>query len=453
MSILFGPNNAEKFGLQDHKAVHSEAVLLSVTRTLQEVSPEPVWTHPDQPIKAARLLLDGFSLPALLVVSDAGDLFVLRREDVLLATDQGLVRDYMEPAPTAFDLQTPIRKAAQVMLNEGVDFVPVLQDGKPLGLVTSRMLLRSLLRSWDPLTGLSWSNVLREWGIDQIENGQEISVIFIDLDDFGLFNKQHGHIVGDEILVALAAKLNALTPADSVLVRYGGDEFAIGTLLDSAETKRLALDIERAAREIAHPALSSGLRLTTGVSGGKRTSARETEKAALIVDDLINLASKDCQARKTPNLALTFQEREEVQSNVGPYLAASESDANLELLVAAVDQQPQGRFVTVTIKDGKRLGTGFFLDHYASLERAAAHAALSAIEQARPEISVKLHDAILSQPDPNMRVFTVIGTVHRQGENAPFSYSTLLGEDQVQGAAQAALQGVQEAITELLVRS
>lgn len=54
-----------------------------------------------------------------------------------------------------------------------------------------------------------------------------VAVLFIDLDNFKTVNDNHGHQVGDELLVAVGARITAsLRPADT-LARLSGDEFVI----------------------------------------------------------------------------------------------------------------------------------------------------------------------------------------------------------------------------------
>ncbi len=52
-----------------------------------------------------------------------------------------------------------------------------------------------------------------------------LAVLMIDLDDFKRVNDAHGHAVGDEVLRHVARLLRESLREDSLIVRYGGDEF------------------------------------------------------------------------------------------------------------------------------------------------------------------------------------------------------------------------------------
>ena len=54
-----------------------------------------------------------------------------------------------------------------------------------------------------------------------------LSIAFIDLDDFKKINDRHGHLVGDDVLKAVAAHLKSRVRTVDTLARYGGEEFVI----------------------------------------------------------------------------------------------------------------------------------------------------------------------------------------------------------------------------------
>jgi diguanylate cyclase (GGDEF)-like protein/PAS domain S-box-containing protein len=100
--------------------------------------------------------------------------------------------------------------------------------------VTDRKVLEDQLKHQafhDPLTGLA----NRALFVDRVKHALEradressrVAVLYFDLDDFKNINDSLGHHAGDELLVAMAARLSeCLRPGDT-FARLGGDEFAI----------------------------------------------------------------------------------------------------------------------------------------------------------------------------------------------------------------------------------
>lgn len=61
-----------------------------------------------------------------------------------------------------------------------------------------------------------------------LNNGSDLSLLFLDLDRFKEVNDNHGHLAGSRVLIEVGTVLaNSLYKAGSTAARYGGDEFIV----------------------------------------------------------------------------------------------------------------------------------------------------------------------------------------------------------------------------------
>lgn len=121
--------------------------------------------------------------------------------------------------------------------------------------ITARKLAEEKLQheaTHDALTGLPNRAFFMSRLSDALEKRREIidykvSVLFIDLDRFKYVNDSLGHLIGDDLLKGIAARLtDCLRPADMV-ARLGGDEFTILVegRYDINEVNRIAERIQK----------------------------------------------------------------------------------------------------------------------------------------------------------------------------------------------------------------
>jgi diguanylate cyclase (GGDEF)-like protein len=59
------------------------------------------------------------------------------------------------------------------------------------------------------------------------EKNKELSVVFLDLDDFKHIVDTHGHLMGTKVLAEVAQVIHRVLGPEDALVRYGGDEYII----------------------------------------------------------------------------------------------------------------------------------------------------------------------------------------------------------------------------------
>jgi diguanylate cyclase (GGDEF)-like protein len=143
----------------------------------------------------------------------------------------------------------------------------------------------------DSLTGLynrryfdeALDRMLATHGRERLNGWRPLSAIVFDLDRFGVFNKEHGHQVGDRVLKVFAEVLASRFRASDLVARFGGEEFIV--VLNGADrddAMRVADEIRTAlaARRIAS---EDGAELRVTVSAGcAELSAADPSRESLL---------------------------------------------------------------------------------------------------------------------------------------------------------------------------
>jgi len=122
----------------------------------------------------------------------------------------------------------------------------------------------------DALTKLPNRTLLAErieLAVAQVGRGLGFAVFCLDLDNFKQVNDTLGHPVGDELLCAVADRLNACVREVDTVARLGGDEFAVIQcgVQGGDEAERLA---RRVVECVGAPYELNGHRVVVGCSVG-----------------------------------------------------------------------------------------------------------------------------------------------------------------------------------------
>jgi len=166
--------------------------------------------------------------------------------------------------------------------------------------VTERKTLEDDLRHQalhDDLTGLANRVLFSERVRDAISSrGQPVelvAVLFVDLDDFKLINDSLGHVVGDQVLVSIADRIQQCLRLSDVAARLGGDEFAV--LLTGVYGESEIVEVADRIREaVGQPLKLAGneFRMTASIGVAFDADATRTEEDLLRSADLAMYQAK-----------------------------------------------------------------------------------------------------------------------------------------------------------------
>jgi diguanylate cyclase (GGDEF)-like protein len=122
----------------------------------------------------------------------------------------------------------------------------------------------------DPKTGLlnatAWQREADAEVTRALRSGAPLSLLLVDVDHFKQVNDSHGHLIGDDVLRALATELRQQVRESDVVGRFGGEEFTV--LLprtDGVGACRIAERLRSSAGRLRVAAADAMIRVTVSI--------------------------------------------------------------------------------------------------------------------------------------------------------------------------------------------
>lgn len=124
----------------------------------------------------------------------------------------------------------------------------------------------------------------------------DLSVILLDIDNFKKINDNYGHDRGDQIIIEMADQLSRAMPTNSLISRWGGDEFAV---ICYKSEKEAEVYLDKYFKNIEK--LSSDLDMELTVSAGLTGLRKKDQVNSLFkrVDNILYQAKESGKARYT----------------------------------------------------------------------------------------------------------------------------------------------------------
>jgi diguanylate cyclase (GGDEF)-like protein len=210
----------------------------------------------------------------------------------------------------------------------------------------------AFLATHDSLTGLPNRTLILDRAAGALARSRRsqtpAAALFIDIDNFKDINDTLGHGAGDELLQAVAARLDGATRETDTLGRLGGDEFVvISEELSLAAGPELVA--ERLLEALAHPfQIGSGketaviVKASIGIAIGEGIAAEELLRNADIAMYRAKWNGKNGYAVYEAGMQEMLQTRMELEMDLRQALAKEEFFLAYQPTINLCDMRPTG---------------------------------------------------------------------------------------------------------------
>jgi diguanylate cyclase (GGDEF)-like protein len=199
----------------------------------------------------------------------------------------------------------------------------------------------------DPLTQLPNRTAFNE-RLARGLNGSsdDISVLFVDLDDFKRVNDRLGHLVGDHALVHAAERMSRAVGHENLLARLGGDEFAVVVAGSETIAAHTAAKISAVLqRPIAVDGREAFVRASIGVAGSDTVRSRDPKdlvRSADLAMYVAKSAGKNQIARYDANAEQALRDRDQLRTDLRHAVARGEFHVHYQPVISGDTYQLVG---------------------------------------------------------------------------------------------------------------
>lgn len=163
------------------------------------------------------------------------------------------VMQIMDNRPLCVDSKTTLDVASKLAMNRNsenlYDYIIVTRNEQYHGIITVKDLLEktielevSYAKHLNPLSGLPGNVLIEQKLTEVVDNESEFTILYIDIDNFKVYNDIYGFEKGDKMLQFLARAItestSAMLQSDQFVGHIGGDDFIV--ILDSYDANAVA---------------------------------------------------------------------------------------------------------------------------------------------------------------------------------------------------------------------
>lgn len=140
----------------------------------------------------------------------------------------------------------------------------------------------------DDLTGLYNHGFFQTFLVNKVRHSRSetetgLTVLFLDIDDFKIYNDTYGHQEGDYVLRKVAQSIMKAVRGEDVVSRYGGEEFTMILTCDFPTARSLAERIRETIEDLCSAFADERIKKSVTASIGLATLGRDADSAEQLV--------------------------------------------------------------------------------------------------------------------------------------------------------------------------